>query len=72
MKSGNPLMAICASFLAAQKLATVPRNSPAYVAAVADAVIDAKKMLSESRKTNEFDILMGSDISVYRQSEGRL
>jgi hypothetical protein len=35
-------VAIVAAILAPRKLATVPRNSPAYVAAISDAVSDAR------------------------------
>jgi hypothetical protein len=41
----SAIIAVCASILAARKLATVPRNSPAYVAAIADAVSDARKIV---------------------------
>ena len=37
------VIAIVAAIPAARKLATVPQNSPAHVAAIADAVSDAKK-----------------------------
>jgi len=36
----SAIIAVCASILAARKLTTVPRNSPAYIAAIADAVAD--------------------------------
>lgn len=39
------VLAVCASILAARKLAAAPRNSPAYVSAIADAVADARKIL---------------------------
>jgi hypothetical protein len=39
------IIAICASILAARKLAAVPRNSPAYVAAISDAVADARRIV---------------------------
>jgi hypothetical protein len=45
-------IAICASILAARKLATVPRNSPAYVAAIADAVADAKRIVERIEQEN--------------------
>ena len=41
----SAIVAICASILAARKLATAPRNSPSYVAAIADAVADAKRIV---------------------------
>jgi hypothetical protein len=41
----SAVIAVCASILAARKLATAPRNSPAYVAAIADAVADAKRIV---------------------------
>lgn len=41
----SAVVAICASILAARKLATVPRNSPGYVSAIADAVADAKRIV---------------------------
>jgi hypothetical protein len=50
----SAIIAVCASILAARKLATVPRNSPAYVATIADAVADARRIVerieSETRK----------------------
>jgi len=36
---------IVAAILAARKLATVPQNSPAAVAAIADAVSDARRIV---------------------------
>ena len=39
------VISIAAAILAARKLATVPRNSPAYVAAIADAVADARRIV---------------------------
>jgi hypothetical protein len=48
------IIAVCVSVLAARKLATVPRNSLAYIAALADAVADAKRIVerieSETRR----------------------
>jgi len=41
----SAIIAVCASILAARKSATVPRNSPAYIAAIADAVADAKRIV---------------------------
>jgi hypothetical protein len=41
----SAVIAICASILASRKLATAPRNSPLYVAAIADAVADAKRIV---------------------------
>jgi len=41
----SAIIAVCASILAARKLATVPKNSPAYIAAIADAVTDARKIV---------------------------
>jgi hypothetical protein len=41
----SAIIAVCASILTARKLAAVPRNSPAYVAAIADAVVDAKRIV---------------------------
>jgi len=50
----SAIIAVCALILAGRKLATVPRNSPAYVAAIADAVADTKKIAerieSDTRK----------------------
>jgi hypothetical protein len=43
-------VAIVAAILAARKLATAPPNSPAYVAAIANAVSDAKKIVSRVEK----------------------
>jgi hypothetical protein len=41
----SAIIAVCASILPARKLATVPRNSPAYVATIADAVADARRIV---------------------------
>jgi hypothetical protein len=41
----SAIIAICAAILAARRIATAPRNSPAYVAAIADAVTDAKRIV---------------------------
>jgi hypothetical protein len=38
------VIAIVAAILAARKLSTVPPNGPAHVAAIADAVADARKI----------------------------
>jgi PAS domain S-box len=46
------IIAVCASISAARKLATVPRNSPAYVAAIADAVADANKIIERIEREN--------------------
>jgi hypothetical protein len=50
----SAIIAVCASILAARKLATVPRNSPAYIATIADAVADARRIVerieSETRR----------------------
>jgi len=46
----SAVIAVCASILAARKLATVPRNSPAYVAAIADAVTDARRIVERIEK----------------------
>jgi hypothetical protein len=43
------VVAIVAAILATRKLATVPQNSPAYVAAIADAVSGATKIVDGSR-----------------------
>jgi hypothetical protein len=43
--SKSAIIAVCASILAARRLAIAPRNSPAYVAAIADAVTDARKIV---------------------------
>jgi len=48
----SAIVAVCASILAARKLATVPRNSPAYVAAIADAVADARKIVEKIEREN--------------------
>ena len=39
------VIAIVAAILPARKLATVPQNSPAYVAAIADAVADVRRIV---------------------------
>jgi hypothetical protein len=41
----SAVIAICASILAARKLAAAPRNSPTYLAAIADAVADARRIV---------------------------
>lgn len=41
----SAIIAICAAILAARRLATAPRNSPAYVAAISDAVADARRIV---------------------------
>lgn len=41
----SAIIAVCASMLAARKLASAPRSSPAYVAAIADAVADARRIV---------------------------
>jgi len=49
------IIAVCASILAARKLATVPGISLLYVATIADAVADARKIVerieAETRPT---------------------
>jgi hypothetical protein len=37
---------LAASILAARRIATAPKNSPAYVSAIADAIRDAEQILS--------------------------
>lgn len=37
---------LAASILAARRIATVPKGSPAYVAAIADAIRDAEQILA--------------------------
>ena len=37
--------------IVAAKLSTVPQNSPAYVAAIADAVSDARKIVERVEKS---------------------
>jgi len=39
------LIVIAAAILAARRLAAAPRNSPAYMSALSDAVSDAKKII---------------------------
>jgi hypothetical protein len=46
----SDIIAVCASILAARKLVTVPRNSPAYVAAISDAVADARRIVERIEK----------------------
>jgi len=48
----SAIIAVCASILAAQKLANVPRNSPAYVAAIADAISDARRIVEQIEREN--------------------
>lgn len=48
----SAIIAVCASILAARKLATVPRNSPAYVATIADAVADARRIVERIEREN--------------------
>jgi hypothetical protein len=38
---------IAATILAARKLATAPRSSPSYVAAISDAVSDASRIVEK-------------------------
>jgi hypothetical protein len=45
------VIAIVAAILAARKLATVPPSSPEYVAAIADAVSDAKRIVDRVEKS---------------------
>jgi hypothetical protein len=45
------VIAIVAAILAARKLSTVPPNSPAAVAAIADAVSDAKRIVDRVEKS---------------------
>ena len=45
------VIAIVAAILAARKLSTVPPNSPAYVAAIADAVSDARRIVDRVEKS---------------------
>jgi hypothetical protein len=45
------VIAIVAAILAARKLAAVPQNSPAAVAAIADAVADARKIVDRVVKS---------------------
>jgi hypothetical protein len=62
---------ICASILAALKLATVPRNSPAYFSAIADAVADADFSEEAGRVTLE-EVLLADRlwISLLNQQRG--
>jgi hypothetical protein len=48
----SAIIAVCASILAARKLTTVPRNSPAYVAAIANAVSDARRIVEQIEPEN--------------------
>jgi len=41
----SAIIAVCASILAARKLAAVPRSTPVYVAAIADVVAGAKRIV---------------------------
>jgi hypothetical protein len=45
------VIAIVAAILAAPKLSTVPQNSPDYVAAIGDAVADARKIVERVEKS---------------------
>jgi hypothetical protein len=47
------VVAIVAAILATRKLATVPQNSPAYVAAIADAVSGATKIVDKVEKSSQ-------------------
>jgi hypothetical protein len=47
------VIAIVAAILAARKLATVPRNSPAAVATISDAVADAKRIVERVERSFE-------------------
>jgi hypothetical protein len=39
---------IAATILVARKLATAPRNSPAYISAIADAISDARRIVEKA------------------------
>jgi urease gamma subunit len=45
------VIAIVAAILAARKLSSVPQNSPAAVAAIADAVTDARRIVDRVEKS---------------------
>ena len=69
--SGYPVMephrnqaviAIVATILAALKRSTVPQNSPAYVAAIADAVSDVKRIAE--RVESPFNNLLHTGIGI--------
>ena len=47
------VIAIVAAIMAARKLATVPRNSPAAVATISDAVADAKRIVERVERSFE-------------------
>jgi hypothetical protein len=53
------VIAIVAAILTTRKLATVPQNSPAYVAAIADAVADAQRIVD--RVENRLLRMTGAD-----------
>jgi hypothetical protein len=48
----SAVVAICASILAARKLATAPRNSPMYVSTIAEAVADARRIVERIEQDN--------------------
>jgi hypothetical protein len=45
------IIAVVAAILAARKLSTVPQNSPAYVATIADAVADATRIVERVERS---------------------
>jgi hypothetical protein len=47
------VIAIVGAILAARKLASVPRNSPAAVATISDAVADAKRIVERVERSFE-------------------
>lgn len=49
--------AIVAAILVARKLSPVPQNSPAYVAAIADAVADARRIVDRVKKSSYWDLV---------------
>jgi len=51
----SAIIAICAAILAARRLAVAPRNSPAYVAAISDAVTDARKIVERIEREHAPD-----------------
>jgi hypothetical protein len=46
----SAVIAVCASILTARKFVTLPRDSPAYVAAIADAIADARRIVERIEK----------------------
>ena len=60
------VISIAAAILAARKLATVPRNSPAYVAAIADAVADARRIVERVERDGRWLAIACAQFCAYQ------